>query len=158
MRSGNNDTDRGLFDSSAYLYIVGDITAFWSDRRLKKDFEPVTDYENIINGLTAYRFKWNEVGEKMTSGTVKDNEEDIGLIAQDVQAVLPKACAVNLAGKNSEKPAEEQPDYYTIRYNKLTPVVIEALKHTMKKVKVLEDEVKNLKKILGIEQDGDPST
>ena len=158
LRSGNNDTDRGLFDSSAYLYIVGDITAFWSDRRLKKDFEPVTDYENIINGLTAYRFKWNEVGEKMTSGTVKDNEEDIGLIAQDVQAVLPKACAVNLAGKNSEKPAEEQPDYYTIRYNKLTPVVIEALKHTMKKVKVLEDEVKNLKKILGIEQDGDPST
>ena len=57
--------------------------------------------------------------------------------------------------KDSSKPAEEQEDYFTIKYNKITPVVIEALKHTMKRVKVLEDELSEVKKKLATFKDGD---
>ena len=150
-RSGNNDSDRMYFDSSANMGVSGDITAYWSDRRLKKEFEQVTDYEQILDGLTAYRFKWNELGEQISHGSVKNDDQDIGLIAQDVQAVLPNAVAVNLTCKDSTKPLDEQEDYYTIKYNKLTPVVIEAVKQLLNRTKTLECEIKQLKKKLGIE-------
>ncbi len=135
-------------DSGRSLYIPGNITTNWSDRRLKKDFVRVDDYDEILNGMTAYRFKWSDVGEKMTSGAVKENDESLSLIAQDVQAVLPDAVRVNKAGASPEVDKKDLFDYLTIDFDKITPVLVEALKETRKELKETRERLLELEKLV----------
>jgi Chaperone of endosialidase len=136
-------------DPSRNLYIPGDITAYWSDRRLKKDFVQVEDYDEILNGLTAYRFKWNALGEKVTAGAVKENDENLSLIAQDVQAVLPNAVKVNKAGQSADPAKKDEVfDYLTIDFDKITPVLVEALKQTRKELIEVKERLFALEKIV----------
>jgi hypothetical protein len=132
-------------DASRNFYSPGNITTNWSDRRLKKEFIQVEDYDKILDGMTAYRFKWNSLGEKIMKN-VKDGDDDLSLIAQDVQAVLPGAVRVNLAGRSPDKPDDEDFDYLTIDYNKITPIVIEALKQTRKELKDTRKRLEKLEK------------
>lgn len=135
-------------DASRNFYVPGNITTNWSDRRLKKDFVRVDDYDEILNGMTAYRFKWSDVGEKMTSGAVKENDESLSLIAQDVQAVLPDAVRVNKAGASPEADKKDVFDYLTIDFNKITPVLVEALKQTRKELKETRERLLELEKLV----------
>ena len=135
-------------DPSRNFYVPGSITCNWSDRRLKKDFVRVDDYDEILNGMTAYRFKWSDVGEKMTSGAVKENDESLSLIAQDVQAVLPGAVRVNKAGASAELDRKDLFDYLTIDFDKITPVLVEALKETRKELKETRERLLALEKLV----------
>ena len=58
----------------------------FSDRRLKKDIKKVGELDN---GLNVYTWKWNEEGKKLAS----NNQPEIGVIAQEVQEVIPEAVA-----------------------------------------------------------------
>jgi len=130
------------------LYVRGNLTAYWSDRRLKKDFVEVEDYDQILNGMTAYRFKWNALGEKVTNGTIKEDADDLALIAQDVQAVLPGAVCVNKAATTPDKPNDEQTEYLTINYDKITPILVQALKSTREELRDVKERLARLEKLL----------
>jgi hypothetical protein len=98
--------------------------------------------------MTAYRFKWSDVGEKMTSGAVKENDESLSLIAQDVQAVLPGAVRVNKAGASADQDRKDIFDYLTIDFDKITPVLIEALKETRKELRDTRERLAALEKLV----------
>jgi len=120
---------------------AGNVVAYWSDRRLKEHLNEVTDWRDIINGLTAYRFHWNENGQKLTHQA----GEQVGLIAQDVQKVLPQAVAVQPLQFKSDgtmrDDIEGDPDspYLTVLYDKLIPVLVEAVKDLAKEVEKLKE-------------------
>ena len=61
------------------IVAVGDITAF-SDRRLKTDIEPILEPLEKVDALNGVTYKRIDTGEYQT-----------GLIAQEVQAVMPNA-------------------------------------------------------------------
>lgn len=140
----NGDGWRLYVDASNNLYIRGDITAFYSDRRLKKDFEPIQDYNAILDAITGYRFKWNEKGQKLTS--LDADYVDIGLIAQDVQKVVPQAIKVNKAGKSVDGKEDDDFDYLTINYDKLVPVLVEATKDLRQQVQEKDARINELEK------------
>jgi hypothetical protein len=97
----------------------GDIVAFnSSDERLKDNLTCITDSNNIINSLTGYSFDWNDKSEREGPG--------IGVLAQDVQKVLPNAVC------------ERENGYLAVDYIQLIPVMIEELKRLNKIVKKLE--------------------
>ena len=85
-----------------------------SDARKKRSVTKITDYETILSSVNGVRFEWNDTGVA-----------DIGVIAQDVFPVLPEA-VFNSA------------DGYRVAYNKLIPVLIEAVKSLQERVKALE--------------------
>jgi hypothetical protein len=130
------------------LFVRGNMTAYWSDRRLKKDFVKVEDYDEILNGMTAYRFKWNELSEKVTAGTVKNGEDDLALIAQDVQAVLPGAVCVNKSAQSPDNSEEQVEEYLTINYDKITPILVQALKSTREELRDVKERLTRLEKLL----------
>lgn len=84
-----------------------------SDSRLKTNLAKLLDATDIINNLNGYRYKMND-------------EANIGVIAQEVQKVLP------------ELVREDDEGYLSVAYQNLTAVLIEALKETNARVKVLE--------------------
>ena len=98
-----------------------DVIAYYSsDCRLKDDLNVICNTQSIINSLTGYSFTWNEESSREGS--------DLGVIAQDVQEVLPSIVK------------ERDNGYLAVDYIKLIPVLIE-------EVKRLNAEVEQLKSI-----------
>jgi hypothetical protein len=66
------------------------------------------------------------------------DEEQVGVIAQEVEAVLPqivKAAPFDLDADGNSKSGE---NYKTVQYERLVPLLIEAINELQAKVKALE--------------------
>lgn len=119
--------------AAAAITATGNITAYFSDERLK-DFkvkiENATDKVEKING---YYFKANEIAQELGY----TDELQIGVNAQEVQAVLPEIVA---RAPISDNPLAKE-EYITVRYEKLVPLLIEAIKEQNKRIKELEAKI-----------------
>ncbi len=143
--SYQNDT-RSIFTGAGDFYTNGNVTAYWSDRRLKKNIRKISTWRDIINGLNGYWFEWNELGEKIRSH--REQGVQVGLVAQEVNAVLPQAAAVQMLQYKDIKDGVPIPKddinydpenpYLTVREDKLIPVLVEAIKGLMEEVDALK--------------------
>jgi len=113
---------------------VGDITAFFSssDERLKKNIYDISNYENIIKNVRGVRFNWNDEAKNINSN-VDLSKVELGVIAQEVEDYIPEIIKDGI-GK-----------YKAVRYEKITPILIECIKDLYTKVEKLEEEVRILK-------------
>jgi hypothetical protein len=106
------------------LSATGDLVAFCtSDRRLKDSLEHINDSQIIVSSLTGYSFDWNEESKKYG--------KDIGLIAQDVQEVLPLAVQ------------ERDNGFLAVDYVKLIPVLVEEVKRLNGEINELKNKINN---------------
>jgi hypothetical protein len=132
------------------LFCSGNITAYWSDERLKENLRKM-DREalTILGQMDAFRFNWNSKVAEL-GDTIPVGKEEIGLIAQHVQRVLPDAVVVNKAGA---KIGDTEFDYLTINYDRITPLVVEAVNIHEEDIAALKAEVAELrdmvKKLIG---------
>lgn len=159
IRMGDqNNLQKSIFTGNGDFYTVGNVTAYWSDRRLKKNISKISDWRDIINGLNGYRYEWNDLGRKVL-GDAGEEEDGIkvGLIAQEVQTVLPQAAVVQMGQYKDNKNGELIPrddinydpenPYLTVREEKLIPVLVEAVKGLMEEIEELKKEIQELKKV-----------
>jgi hypothetical protein len=110
---------------------TGNITAFaTSDERLKENIIQINKPLDKVNEIKGVFFNWKEGYEDIH----QFKGEDIGVIAQDVEKVVPHITNINSVN-----------GYYGVRYEKLTPLLIEAIKELNKKVDELQEEIKRLK-------------
>lgn len=106
----------------------GNIGAY-SDPRLKDDVERIGGALDIIEKLDGVRFTWNH----KTKLIGKPGERDIGVLADQVEAVLPE-----LVGRSIPDDDNEGERWRVVAYDKLVPVLIEAVKELAGRVKELE--------------------
>jgi hypothetical protein len=109
------------------IYATGNITAGYSDDRLKKRLNIIENGLAKVLSLTGFIYEPNELVKEL-GYEAKENERDVGLSAQDVQKILPEVVVPSGLDKN----------YLTIRYEKLVPLLVEAIKE----LKLELDEVK----------------
>jgi cytoskeletal protein CcmA (bactofilin family) len=123
-------TDGGLRynPSTNNFEVTGDITAFASDDRLKTNRIGLTDALDKVNSLSGFTYNFNEVAAGLGFNTEIDY---VGVSAQEVEKVLPEAV----------RPAPVDNDYITVQYEKLVPLLIEAIKELNAKVEDLEDKL-----------------
>jgi hypothetical protein len=126
-------------------YFPGNVTAYWSDARLKENLREIKHESlDILSTFTAYRFNWNskvaEIGD-----TIPVGKEEIGLIAQQVQATLPDAVVVNKAGA---KVGDSDFDYLTINYDRITPLLVEGVNIHTQEISELRSQVSELKNLV----------
>jgi hypothetical protein len=104
---------------SGALFVGGDITAFdTSDQRLKDNISPISDALNKVLSISGNTFDWNDKSEKEGS--------DVGVIAQEILEVLPEAVTTRDNG------------YLAVRYEKLVPLLIEAIKELKAEINELK--------------------
>jgi hypothetical protein len=108
-------------DNSGNTVATGNVTAY-SDRRLKKEIAPITDALTKIRALTG-----------VTYTRVNSEERGTGLIAQDVQAVLPEAVQADPDGMLS------------LAYGNLAGLLVQALKELSEEVRLLKAQNKALR-------------
>ena len=106
---------------SGALHVGGDITAFSaSDVSLKENITPISNAVDKVRSISGNTFTWNEK-------SVYNGEEGTGIIAQEIEALgLP---GVTETRENGVK---------AVRYDRLVPLLIEAIKELDTKVKSLE--------------------
>ena len=104
------------------LSVTDDITAFYSsDERLKDNITPIQDPLAKVLSISGNTFDWND----KSSHTGKD----IGVIAQEIEQVLPEIVTTRDSG------------YKAVQYDKLTALLIEAVKELSAKVERLEQKL-----------------
>ena len=119
ITAAGNICTLGTITATGIIYGRNDIIAFSSsDERLKDNITCISDSNNIINSLNGYCFDWNDKSDREGSST--------GLIAQEVQKVLPNAVC------------ERDNGYLAVDYIQLIPVMVEELKRLNKIVSKLE--------------------
>ena len=105
------------------IIATNDITAFYSsDERLK---ENIVDLEGALDKVKAMRgvtFDWKELSEEERKTIHSHEGHDLGVIAQEVQAVYP------------ELVHQRDHGYLSVDYVKLTAVLIQAVKELSAKV------------------------
>jgi len=111
--------------SNGEIRATNDITAYYSDERLKIKLGPIEDPMDKIRSLSGFYFEANELAQKM--GYQKKRE--VGVSAQEVQAVLPEVVV----------PAPIDEKYLTVKYEKLVPLLIEAIKAMDARITELEN-------------------
>ena len=115
-----------LTDAGA-LHVDNDVIAFSttiSDKRLKHDIEPITDALYKVGQLNGVTFTYN-----------KNDKKSAGLIAQDVEKVLPSAVT------ETELPLQQDDGvaYKTVQYDQTIGLLVEAIKELTDKVEKLEN-------------------
>ena len=121
------------------LRATSEIYAYYSDQRLKTKVGDLDDALNIVKNLHGFKYVNNDVAKSF--GYFSDDVQ-VGLSAQDVQAVVPEVVhlapfdtVVNEAGEEISRTGK---NYLTVDYSKLVPVLIEAIKQLDKKIEKLE--------------------
>ena len=107
---------------------TGDIIAFASDERLKENIQPLENALSKIMQLSGFTYNFNEIGQSLGfDGKITY----VGVSAQEVQSVLPEAV----------KPAPADSNYITVQYEKLVPLLIEAIKELKAEVEDLKSKM-----------------
>ena len=112
--------------SGTTITAVGDITAFSSDRRLKENFRPITDAVSKVVSLNGVIYNWNSIANKLAG--YDRNVEIVGLIAQELEAVLPQAVKPAPFDTDENGNSKSGENYKTIQYEKVVPLLVEAIK------------------------------
>lgn len=120
-----------VYNSKAFyvanqIAATGNITAYYSDERLKENIRPIESALDKVSSLNGVQYNANALAELFGYDRAKP---EVGLLAQQVQAVVPEA--VELAPFDlTDKPGESKSGehYLTLKYERLVPLLVEAIK------------------------------
>ena len=85
----------------------------------------ITNALDKVNSLSGFTYNFNEIGAELGFDT---ETRFAGVSAQEVEEVLPEAVK-----------QREVDEYKTVQYEKIVPLLIEAIKELSDKVSALED-------------------
>ena len=116
---------------------TGNITAYSSDERLKNNITLIESPLEKLQQLGGYTFDW-DLDKYESLDFTPDNEHEHGLIAQEVQKVIPDAVTLAPVNLDEEGEAKTDDEYLTVRYDRLVPLLIEAIKEQQKQIDELK--------------------
>jgi len=134
----------------------GGITESQSDKRLKTDVTNITTPLSKISAINGVNFKWINNLDDIKPDSGQAGKTDVGVIAQEIEAVLPDAVSLapfdrGNANKDGSIPedavtykgaiSESGENYLTVQYTKIIPLLIEGIKELSAKNTALETKV-----------------
>jgi len=105
----------------------GDVIAYASsDERLKENIKPIQEPVKKTKSISGVEFDWNETLQSIYKG------HDIGVIAQEIEKVLPELVTTREDG------------YKAVKYEKIVALLIEAIKEQQSSIEKLESRIERL--------------
>ncbi len=122
----NGSSGSVAINTAGAIQAGGDVVAYYSsDIRLKNNITSISNPLDKLDRIGGYQFEWNNKGGEWLTGT------DYGVIAQEVEEVLPEVVTVRDNG------------YKAVKYEKIIPLLIEAIKELKSEVNDLREQVRN---------------
>ena len=120
----NGTTNTQSISASGNINATGNITGYYSDDRLKNKLGKIENALDKLCSLEGFYFEANQTAQDLGYTAKKE----VGVSAQSVQAVLPEVIA----------PAPIDPQYLTVDYARMMPLVIEAIKELRAEIQALK--------------------
>jgi hypothetical protein len=114
------------------------ITSYYSDERLKENIELIPNALDKVMALRGVTYNANQLAEAFG---YTNKEKQVGVIASDVQAVLPEAvkpAPFDIMMFENTEISRSGENYQTVQYEKLVPLLIEAIKELNLEIKKLK--------------------
>ncbi len=126
LGGGTSTAWKWYVNAGGDMVAAGNVVAY-SDPRLKENFERVKDPLGILAKLDGGTFNWKQ---GIPHTVAKAGKRDYGVLADQVKAVMPEIVteSIEIDGQT----------YSTVSYEKLVPVLIEAVKQLQSRVLELE--------------------
>ena len=122
---------------AANISATGEVTAYYSDERLKNFSGKIENALDKVSQLNGYHYTGNDVAGELGYDT---DVQQVGVSAQEVEAVMPEV--VKSAPINSDNGT----DYKTVQYERMVPLLIESIKELKSMVESQAAEIAKLKK------------
>ena len=120
----------GTSAASGEVRATGEITAFYSsDIALKENINPIENALNKVMSLGGYNYDWKDSYVEKRGGIdgYFVRKSDVGVLAHEIEKVVPEAHATREDGTGA------------VRYEKIVPLLIEAIKDLNKEIKELKN-------------------
>jgi hypothetical protein len=129
-----NLTNNHMF-AGGDINAVGEVTAYYSDRRLKTNVKPLENALEKVEKLNGITYNPNDLAESF--GYDKSTNL-VGLFADEVESVLPEAVKNAPFDRDENGNSKSGENYKTVQYERLIPLLIEAIKELSEEVKQLK--------------------
>jgi hypothetical protein len=106
------------------IRVAGNIVAYYSDDRLKTKFGNITNAVDKVRMLNGFYYEANETAQKLGYKP----KREVGVSAQELQEVLPEVVTDAPIGHG----------YLTVDYERVVPLLIEAIKELSAEVEMLK--------------------
>ena len=104
-----------------------DVVAFsTSDERLKENVKPLENALLKVSQLSGVEFDWKELSDKDKESVHGNEGHDVGVIAQEVEKVLPEVVT------------ERENGYKAVKYEKMVPLLINAINESKAEIEELK--------------------
>ena len=128
-----------VFGASRDAAAAGNITAYYSDERLKTKTGIIDNALDKVMSLEGFTYIENELARSVGYNNQK---QQVGLSAQKVKAVLPEAVALAPFDYDPQEDgtivSKSGEDYLTVDYSRLVPLLIEAIKELKAEIEELK--------------------
>jgi len=124
----SNGAENMRLESDGDLHVEGDVVAYSttiSDKRLKDNVKPLESSLDKVMNLKGVEYVWNNGSRK--------GQKDIGFIAQEVENIIPEIV------REKKVIFDEEEKYKTVDYEKITAVLVEAVKELKSEIEVLKN-------------------
>ena len=133
-------------NGDAHVRATNNIYAYTSDKRLKENFRPIENAVDKVKAIGGFIFDWRKDMMEKHDFTPDQQQDDAGLIAQEVQKVMPAAIKRapfdhDLTKPNQSKSGEE---FLTVQYEKMVPLLVEAIKEQQKQIDKQQKQINEL--------------
>jgi hypothetical protein len=112
-----------------------EITAYYSDRRLKENVQLIGNAVVKVLSLNGITYTPNDLAE---SFGYDKNKKLVGLFADEVKAILPEAVRPAPFDDDGAGGSKSGEHYQTIQYEKIVPLLIEAIKELKQEIEMLK--------------------
>ena len=130
--------------TSGQIVATNNITAYYSDGRLKDVLGTIESPLEKINQISGVRFTSNDTAAKYG---YTDKKVQIGVIAQEIEAILPEIVVpapFDMGTDEDGNPISKSGENYkTVHYDKIIPLLIEAIKEQQKQIEELQSRISN---------------
>ena len=120
---------------------TNEITAYYSDRRLKENVKLIDNAVEKVLSLNGITYTPNDLARSF--GYTSD-KTIVGLFADEVDAVLPEAVRPAPFDQDENGNSKSGENYQTIQYEKIVPLLVEAIKEQQKQIAQLSEMVSKL--------------
>jgi len=140
---GNITMQKGLYVGSVTGTVAdnevraeGNITAYYSDERLKDFTGTIENAIDKVKSLSGYYYSENEKAKEF--GFNNQDKKQVGVSAQEIEKVMPEVVSLAPFDIGEDEKSKSGEDYKTVDYARIVPLLIEAIKEQQTQIDELK--------------------
>ena len=131
---------RFYVDMGGTVHATSIVISAISDERLKENIKIIENAIEKISMIAGYTYEFNDVAKSYGYIGYK---QQVGVLAQELQKVLPQAIKLAPFDRDSSGNSKSGENYLTVQYEKIVPLLIQAIKEQQSSIDELLQYIKD---------------